>query len=295
MHPLALAESDAELMTMVSFLESCPPNKDSILIDLGIQGRLRNSSVTGSVLNTPEITLHCSDDICNGDRIFRCVNDPINITSKFTQSHFITYRCSNCRKTTKTYSFTTTGFEDEFSGKIEQGKALKVGEIPPFGPPTPSRLLKLIGPDRDLFLKGRRCENQGLGIGAFVYYRRVVENQKNRIISEVIKVANKVGATDDQIKDLTAAQNETQFTKSLEMVKGALPQSLMIDGHNPLLLLHSALSEGVHIKTDSDCLEIASNVRIVLAELSDRLSMALKEEAELNHAISKLVALRNKG
>ena len=37
-------------------------------------------------------------------------------------------------------------------------------------------------------MKGRRCGNLGLGIGAFVYYRRVVENQKSRILDEIIKV-----------------------------------------------------------------------------------------------------------
>jgi hypothetical protein len=38
---------------------------------------------------------------------------------------------------------------------------------------------------------GRRAENQGMGIGAFAYYRRVVENQKNRIIAEIKRVAEK--------------------------------------------------------------------------------------------------------
>ena len=59
---------------------------------------------------------------------------------------------------------------------------------PPFGPPTPARVITLIGPDKEYYLKGRRAENQGMGIGAFSYYRRVVENQKNRIIDEVITI-----------------------------------------------------------------------------------------------------------
>ena len=47
--------------------------------------------------------------------------------------------------------------------------ALKFGEFPAFGPPVPPRVLSLIGPDKDLFLKGRRSEIQGLGVGAFAY------------------------------------------------------------------------------------------------------------------------------
>ena len=171
----------------------------------------------------------------------------------------------------------------------EGGIAYKLGELPPFGPPTPSRLIKLIGPDREIFLKGRRCENQGLGIGAFVYYRRVIESQKNRILDEILKVAKKLNATPESISELENARTETQFSKALSSVKTAIPQSLLINGHNPLLLLHSALSEGVHELSDEECLEIASSVRIVLVELSDRLAQALKDEVELNHALNKLL------
>lgn len=55
------------------------------------------------------------------------------------------------------------------------------------------------------------------------------------------------------------------------------------------LLLHSALSEGVHALSDEECLSLASSVRIVLGELSDRLSQALKDEAESTKALSVLM------
>jgi hypothetical protein len=172
------------------------------------------------------------------------------------------------------------------------GNVYKFGEYPVYGPPTPARLIKMIGPDREVFLKGRRCENQGLGIGAFVYYRRVVENQKNRILDEIIKVATKIGAPQDSLVKLNDAKQETQFSKALASVRDAIPQSLLINGQNPLMLLHSALSDGLHDRTDEDCLEIAQAVRIVLAELSERLSQALKDEAELNGAVSRLTNLK---
>jgi hypothetical protein len=140
-------------------------------------------------------------------------------------------------------------------------------------------------PDRETFLKGRRCENQGLGIGAFVYYRRVVENQKARILGEIIKVSKKIGAGPELIETLTNAMTETQFKKSIESVRDALPQVLLVNGQNPLTLLHS----GLHARTDEHCLEIAQAVRVVLTELSDRISQALKDEAELKNAISRLM------
>lgn len=62
----------------------------------------------------------------------------------------------------------------------------------------------------------------------------------------------------------------------------------------PCLLLHGALSEGVHDKSDEECLEIASSVRVILIELSERLAQALKDEAELNHALKKLLGDKSK-
>jgi hypothetical protein len=139
-----------------------------------------------------------------------------------------------------------------------------------------------------LFLNGRRCENQGLGIGAFVYYRRVVEDQKNRILEQITKVAEAVGASPDTIAALKAAQREHRFSKAMDDVKDAIPQRLLIEGQNPLTLLHSALSEGVHNHNDETCLELATAIRLVLAELAELLDHALKDERELKEAVARL-------
>jgi hypothetical protein len=168
------------------------------------------------------------------------------------------------------------------------GTVFKMGELPPFGPYTPPKLISLIGPDRDMFLKGRRAEAQNLGIAAFSYYRRVVESQKDRLLSEIIKTALKVGADPDVIATLERAKKEQHFSKAIDSVKPAVPSYLLIDGHNPLQMLHSALSEGLHNDSDEDCLELAYAIRVVLAELSERMALALEQKSELASAISRL-------
>ena len=188
-------------------------------------------------------------------------------------------------KNHKTFSLAAFWDGDDFAS----GKCYKYGELPEYGPPTASRLIKLIGPDRDMFLKGRRCENQGLGIGAFSYYRRVVENQKNRILSEIITVAKTLGAPTETVQELEAAKVETRFSQALANMKDSIPQALLINGHNPLRLLHFALSNGLHGRDDAYCLEQASSIRVVLAELSERLAQALKDEAEVKRALSHLL------
>lgn len=277
-------QEEQEEITFAEFLESTPPSSLTRVSDLGKKEYYPGGGLSGFYMNKPEIQLHCPDDNCNGTRFFRCTTrGGIQVSEEYS-FEYVSYLCSNCRKHEKTFSLALRA--DNMDGP---GDCYKFGELPIYGPPTPSKLIKLIGPDREIFLKGRRCENQGLGIGAFVYYRRVVENQKNRILDEIIKVSEKVSASQESISILKAAKSEAQFSKALSSVKDALPQALLINGHNPLTLLHSALSEGLHNQTDEYCLEVASSVRVILGELSDRLGQALKDEAELNHALSKLL------
>jgi hypothetical protein len=45
----------------------------------------------------------------------------------------------------------------------------------------------------------------------------------------------------------------------------------------------------LHNGTDEECLELAQDIRVVLTELAERISQALKDEAELNTAVSRLM------
>lgn len=285
------SEDESGGIDMREFLESTPPGKPVKIKDLR---KLDESKVNRAMaayaggvfptaVSTPDIQLHCGSDLCGGIRSFSCSqNHPFsgNITNCF-----LYYQCRNCKTTAKTFSLAliTPGVRDH------AGTGTKYGEIPPFGPPTPSRLITLLRPDQEIFLKGRRSENQGLGIGAFGYYRRVVENQKNRLLDEIIRVAQRINAPQPTLDTLRAAQKETQFSKAMNMVKDSLPQSLLIQGHNPLTLLHDALSNGLHAQTDEECLAFATSIRVILEELAEKTAAALKDHAELKTALSRFL------
>ena len=194
------------------------------------------------------------------------------------------YRCRHCKANAKWFALALHLGQDKTTTL-----AIKIGEYPPFGPPTPSRVISLIGPDKELFLKGRRAENQGLGIGAFAYYRRVVESQWSRIVLEVRRVAERLDADRDTLDNLEKVAKHTQFGRAVDDFKPALPSVLLIaGGQNPLTLLHSALSEAIHARSDAECLELAQDVRVVLTELADRITQALKDDAELEGAVNRL-------
>jgi hypothetical protein len=274
---------------LTEFLESVPPGRTRrVVTEVTVMSTGSTGRPNRARLKISEIQLHCPSDTCNGERFFRTEENYETLTVSRWNFLYLAYKCANCQKHIKTYSLAVM---IDFNQENEPVAihCYKFGELPPYGPPTPSRLISLMGTDRELFLKGRRSENQGLGIGAFVYYRRVVEDQKNRIIDEIIKVAEMIDAPSESITALKNAQKEHHFSKAVETIKDAIPQRLMIAGRNPFTLLHTALSRGVHAQTDEKCLELAADIRVILIELAELLGHALKDERELKEAVTRLV------
>jgi len=277
-------KEECPTLTFKDFLENSPPYHIVTISDLWYE-----SSRSRRELRTPELLLLCEDDICQGMRVFEYKDSTGGIwKTDVANVLFLHYRCKNCERTFKSFSLIVVKLLDGGSAL-----AVKVGEWPQFSPQTPPRLLRLLGDDKDIFLQGRRSEFHGLGIGAFTYYRRVVESQKDRLLDEIIKVVEKVETSPKEIvEDLTKAKANFQFTKAIGDVKLAIPQTLLIDGENPLLLLHGALSTGIHDKSDGECLELAKSIRLTLAGLMERIDLALSEKKELSEAVKKLVEMK---
>jgi hypothetical protein len=164
----------------------------------------------------------------------------------------------------------------------------KIGQEPPFGPHVPAKVQRLVQDDRETFLKGVRAESLNLGVGAFAYYRRVVENQKDRLCDAIIKVARNLSIPAGEIVELEAAKANWQFKQGVEGIKDAIPSAFAIAGHNPLTLLHNALSEGVHSLSDEECLSKAQDARIVLTALAERLTDLSKDHNQLNESVARL-------
>ena len=217
---------------------------------------------------------------------FECTEDyGTDLNRAEINREFLAYRCKHCEQTSKHFAFI-------FWFKNSDLMAIKLGEWPIFGPHVPARVLRLIQDDAEFFLQGRRAESLGLGIGAFAYYRRVVENQRSKLFDRIIGAARTIGMKQTEIATLERAKSSFQFSQSVEDFKEAIPQRLLINGHNPLLLLHTALSRGVHSQADEECLQIAQDIRIVLTELADRVSQLMKNTAEVKDAVTRLMQKR---
>ncbi len=279
-----------EPLSFGSFLESVPPGTERRVPGLfsrvsSPQPRELPPISPAWTVETPDIELHCPSETCSGDRIFECDNSHEHVLDKRPKDVFLAYTCRNCRKGFKTYALRVRRVLNQL------GLAVKYGEIPAFGPPLPARLLNMVGGDGDLLRKGRRAENQSLGIGAFVYYRRVVENQKDRLLKEIREAAVRLEADEELLGSIDLAIKETRFREALKLVKDAIPDGLKVKGHNPLMLLHKALSKGVHELNDEECLERAQVVRDVLDRLVSNIARVTKDERELDAAIGKLLSV----
>lgn len=267
------------------FLESVPPNREAVVVDLA----RHPPGVATPLLAQPDIEVFCPE--CDQFSRFRAVAREIMLVSPEARKDVIVeYGCIGCRSVQKIYSLRVrTPVQRD-----GQGWCMKYGEDPQYmWAQISPRLRKILGSEFEFFLRGRHCESHGLGVGAFSYYRRVVESQRGRIIDEFIKGARSIGVEADVIKYLEAAKRETQSSAALDALQGGIPSSLLIDGQNPLRLLYSALSEAIHNDTDEQCLQAAHDVRLVLTALAERLDTLTKDGREIHEAVTRLAERAN--
>ena len=200
-----------------SFLETTPPNTP-----VRISGLAVSHGNAWEIVN-PYIELHCEHD--DGVRRFAPASSNVFLTQPpITPSYkFIVYRCRDCQSIEKTFAVLIDHWDFEDLSNVE---VMKLGEYPPFSAPISSRIQKLLSDsDLELYRKGVRAEAQGLGIGAATYFRRIVDEQWQRLVKEIRRAAERLGVEDLGVYD--AAMVETQFSKAVAMLKDAIPETLL--------------------------------------------------------------------
>jgi len=261
-------------------LSKYPAGEMYAITNLGIS----RSPSSAPILSKPRLKLYCPDDFCSGVRFFDAHQTPkAALTEKWSRL-FLHYSCSNCRSRSKIFAIMA-----RWNAVVDGGEAVKVGEWPPFGPQVSARVTSIAGQSKALLLMGYRAEIQGLGIGAMVYYRKVIENQKKHIIDEIIRVGRRNHSSEPQIEKLKAARDEKEFKKAVETISDAIPQVLLINGYNPLALLEQALTKGSSVEKDHDALRLAAAIRRILTELAECMARALEDQTDLDEAVNTIL------
>jgi len=164
----------------------------------------------------------------------------------------------------------------------------KIGQYPPneiSPPPVIARYLTT--EDLDLYKKALMNLSSSYGIGAFAYMRRIVENELRRMINDL---AESQLATASRIKELLASHDNARMADLVDAVLPHLPPSLRELGDNPFKLLYGLLSEGLHGRSDEDCLAKAQSLDTVLRFTIKKIQ---EEGSEINSVREALKNLRN--
>jgi hypothetical protein len=232
----------------------------------------------------PEVRINMSCAICKSKQTFA-------MTSKYWDGFAyknhpahgqvvrLRYLCIHCQ-----------AYRREFYVRIsEDGASLaKVGQFPSWEIDGDPNVERLLGGHSQYFRRGLICESQGYGIGAFGYYRRIVEEVIDGLLDEVSELL-----ADDDLAAYQTALAKTKLTnvtqEKIDIVKDLLPPILRPNGMNPLSALHSALSEGLHADSDETCLEFAAASREVPVFLVSQVSANRSASRSFTDNMKKLL------
>jgi hypothetical protein len=170
---------------------------------------------------------------------------------------------------------------------------VKVGQSPPWEIEMNKDLSKSLGGYDDYFKKALVCESQGYGIGAFSYYRRVVEGLIDKLLDEISSLL-----ADDELEKFQSALAKTKSEKmakdKIALVKDLLPPQLRPDDVNPLATLHDALSHGLHNQSDEDCLDFAKDCKVSLQFLVTQILTSKRAAAGFTEGMRRLLKRKGK-
>ena len=232
------------------------------------------------------IELQCST--C-GDttRTFAVVTGPQedrsgSVDVRFDETRMVQFRCTHCGKQDAAFLVHVR--------RVDATKILtmeKAGVWPSVRPAPKPDLATGLGAAAELFCKGLTVQKFGFGIGALAYYRRVTEDIIERLLAQLREFAEEANETAlVQAIDATAA--ETQASKKIAIVKDLVPNILRRGGLNPLGTLYASLSDGMHGRTDAECLARAEELRVTLEYLVTRLQSLVTTPKQYEEAMKKL-------
>ena len=194
------------------------------------------------------------------------------------------YICTHCDK-----------FQRLFFIKIDEQQewVMKIGQYPPWEIAVEPNMEMILGSNFEDYKKGLICESQSYGIGAYGYYRRIVEKTIDELLDEIADLLS--GKEKEEYNIALEKTKETIITQEkIDLVKDLLPPILRPDGMNPLAVLHSTLSEGLHADSDEECLENAESCREILIFLINQIAVSKKASKNFTERMRKLLDKKTK-
>lgn len=163
----------------------------------------------------------------------------------------------------------------------------KIGQYPPFEIKPEREIINFLNKeDKENYKKALISLSQSYGIGAYAYLRRIIENEILKIITEISQLN-----TPEKIKisDAIKRYNEShQMSNLINEIYNYLPASFNTLGDNPLKLLYSELSKGIHSLNEEDCINRAEAINTVLKFTIKQLNIEKTELVSVKNALNSL-------
>lgn len=112
------------------------------------------------------------------------------------------------------------------------------------------------------YFKGINCINENYGIGAYAYFRRIIESELINIIKDIKNLPSSHKA---EIEKLLIAHEEDPTVNTIyDNIFEHLPYSLKVLGDNPIKILYKETSQGLHSLEEEECIKKAKAVQKIL-------------------------------
>jgi hypothetical protein len=113
-----------------------------------------------------------------------------------------------------------------------------------------------------MYKNALRMRNFNFGIGAVAYMRRVVENRMGAMLEILHEAAVARNSPAALLTHHAEMMKEKRFSVKIDYAGNLLSPSLRPDGKpNPMAVLHELASEGLHGKSDAECVDIFDKCR----------------------------------
>jgi hypothetical protein len=199
------------------------------------------------------------------------------------------YVCRNCGKETIRYVFIWQ--EDEIGNIF-----LKVGQYPELEERVPEALEQALGTtDLKLYKNALRMRNFNLGVAAVSYMRRVVENRMNDMLEILHEAALAHNLPAEALMQYKEMREEKRFATKVNYAGTLLPLSLRPAGKpNPMAILHELASDGLHARSDEECVDIFDTCRRTFEYVFGKLRIETEEAKTFVKEMTTLAEKRTK-
>ncbi len=125
--------------------------------------------------------------------------------------------------------------------------------------------------------------------------RRVVENRMNDMLEILHEAARVHNAPPEVLAPYEEAKRERRFSAKVEYAGDLLPRNLRPEGHpNPMAVLHELASDGLHAKSDEECVDIFDECRQTFEYVFGKMRVETEEAKSYVKGMAKLAEKRAK-